>query len=71
VPVISFLTSDEGQQDLKDLGGLSSATAGVLLRELIAFQDQGADMFFGEPEFESSEFLQLTADGKGLVSLVE
>jgi len=69
--VISFLTSDEGKQDLKDLGGLSSATAGVLLRELIAFQDQGADMFFGEPEFESSEFLQVTADGKGVVSLVE
>jgi len=69
--VISFLTSDEGKQDLKDLGGLSSATAGVLLRELIAFQDQGADMFFGEPEFESSEFLQVTADGKSVVSLVE
>ena len=31
-----------------------SATAGVILRELIAFQDQGADAFFGEPEFESA-----------------
>jgi uncharacterized protein len=69
--VISFLVSDEGKADLKNLGGLSSATAGVLLRELIGFQDQGADMFFGEPEFESSEFLQTTADGRGLISLVE
>jgi DNA helicase HerA-like ATPase len=69
--VVSWLTSDEGKPDLKDLGGLSAATAGVILRELIGFQDQGADAFFGEPEFESSEFLQTTADGRGLVSLVE
>ena len=41
--VVQFLTSDEGKADLKDLGGLSSATAGVILRELITFADQGAD----------------------------
>ena len=69
--VIQFLIGDEGKADLKNLGGLSSATAGVLLRELIAFQGQGADMFFGEPEFESSDLLQLTSDGKGLISLIE
>jgi DNA helicase HerA-like ATPase len=69
--VVGFLTSDEGKADLKALGGLSNATAGVILRELIAFEDQGADAFFGEPEFESSDFLQTTADGKGLISLVE
>src|SRR5215207_1259894 len=69
--VVSWLTSDEGKPDLKDLGGLSAATAGVILRELIGFQDQGADAFFGEPEFESSEFLQTAPDGRGLVSLVE
>jgi DNA helicase HerA-like ATPase len=69
--VVGFLTSDEGKADLKTLGGLSSATAGVILRELIAFQDQGAEAFFGEPEFESSDLLQTTADGKGVVSLVE
>ncbi|WP_426242976.1 helicase HerA-like domain-containing protein [Nocardioides sp. LHG3406-4] len=69
--VVGFLTSDEGRADLKSLGGLSSATAGVILRELIAFEDQGADAFFGEPEFESKDLLQTTADGKGLISLVE
>ena len=69
--VVSWLTSDEGKPDLKELGGLSAATAGVILRELIGFQDQGADAFFGETEFESSEFLQTAPDGRGLVSLVE
>jgi DNA helicase HerA-like ATPase len=69
--VVKYLTSAEGKADLKDLGGLSGATAGVILRELIAFSDQGADEFFGEPEFETSDFLTITADGKGLISLVE
>jgi DNA helicase HerA-like ATPase len=69
--VVQHLTSDEGKPDLKDLGGLSSATAGVILRELIAFQDQGAEAFFGEPEFESSELLQVGADGRGTVSMLE
>jgi DNA helicase HerA-like ATPase len=69
--VVKFLTSDEGKTELKDLGGLSSATAGVILRELITFSDQGADTFFGEPEFESADFLQLAPDGRGLISLVE
>ena len=69
--VVGHLTSDEGKPELKALGGLSSATAGVILRELIAFQDQGADAFFGEPEFASADLLQVAPDGRGLISLVE
>src|SRR3954454_16714340 len=69
--VVHYLNSDEGKPDLKELGGLSSATAGVILRQLIAFEGQGADAFFGEPEFESSDLLQVAADGRGMVSMVE
>ena len=50
--VLTYLTGDEGKAELKNLGGLSAATAGVILRELITFADQGADVFFGEPEFD-------------------
>ena len=69
--VVQFLTSDEGKGDLKNLGGLSSATAGVILRELIGFSDQGADAFFGDPEVDTGDFLRTTDDGAGLISLVE
>ena len=69
--VISFLTSEEGKADLKDLGGLSSATAGVILRELVNFSAQGADAFFGLPEYDTSDLLRTAPDGRGLVSMLE
>nr|WP_246136162.1 helicase HerA-like domain-containing protein [Knoellia locipacati] len=69
--VIQHLVSDDGKAELKALGGLSSATAGVILRELIAFEDQGADAFFGEPNFDTNDLLRTAADGKGLVTCLE
>ncbi|WP_392543357.1 helicase HerA-like domain-containing protein [Oryzobacter telluris] len=69
--VVQFLSSDEGKADLKDLGGLSSATTGVILRELITFSDQGADVFFGLPEFDTADLLRTAADGRGMVSMLE
>ena len=69
--VVSHLTSDEGKEDLKTLGGLSSATAGVILRELITFSDQGADAFFGLPEFDTADLLRTASDGRGMVSILE
>lgn len=69
--VLTWLISDEGKPELKALGGLSGATAGVILRELIAFADDGADVFFGEPEIDTSLFIRTAADGRGIVSLLE
>lgn len=69
--VIQYLTSDEGKEKLEELGGLSKSTAGVLLRELTAFAGEGADLFFGEPEFESEDLMRTTADGRGIVSCLE
>jgi uncharacterized protein len=69
--VVHHLVSDEGKVELKALGGLASSTAGVILRELIAFADRGGDAFFGEPEFEAADLLRTTPEGKGLISLVE
>ncbi len=69
--VLTHLTSDEGRRELKEMGGLSTQTVGVILRELIAFSAQGADAFFGEPEIDTSLFLRTAADGSGVISLLE
>ncbi|HET6693723.1 MAG TPA: helicase HerA-like domain-containing protein, partial [Pedococcus sp.] len=69
--VVQFLVSDEGKAELTELGGLAASTAGVILRELITFADQGADQFFGEPEFDTADLLRVTPEGRGVISLVE
>ncbi len=69
--VVVFLVSDEGKPELKTLGGLSSATTGVILRELIGFADQGAEAFFGEPQFDTADLMRLAPDGRGVISLLE
>ena len=69
--VIAHLTSDEGKADLKGIGGVSSATAGVILRALVNLEADGGDTFFGEPELETEDLLRVAPDGKGVITLFE
>ncbi|OIK24490.1 helicase HerA-like domain-containing protein [Streptomyces malaysiense] len=69
--VVAFLTSDEGKPELMGIGGLSAATAGVILRSLTVFEAQGMADFFGEPEFDTAGFLRTADDGRGVVSVLE
>ncbi len=69
--MISYLTSDAGKPELKGLGGVSTATAGVILRELVGLDNDGAGVFFGEPEFDTADLMRTTADGRGVISCLE
>ena len=69
--VLKFLNSDEGKAELKDIGGLSSATAGVLLRKIVELEEHGAEAFFGEPELEVADLLRRTPEGLGVISCLE
>ncbi|HET9442195.1 MAG TPA: helicase HerA-like domain-containing protein [Acidimicrobiales bacterium] len=69
--VLRFLTSDEGKGELDAIGGLSAATAGVLLRKIVELEDGGGDAFFGEPELDVADLLRTTSDGRGVISCLE
>jgi len=68
--VLQFLSGD-GADTLKDYGGMSKASVGVLLREMVELEQQGAKDFFGEPEFALAELMHVERDGRGLVSVLE
>ncbi|HET7458579.1 MAG TPA: helicase HerA-like domain-containing protein [Gemmatimonadaceae bacterium] len=68
--VLQYL-SGEGAAELKDYGGMSKQTVGVLLREMVELEQQGAEAFFGEPEFDLAELLVTNPDGRGRVSVLE
>ena len=69
--VITFLTSDEGKPELKNLGAVSSTTAGVILRALVNLEAEGADTFFGEPELDPDDLIRVDDKGRGVISLLE
>jgi len=68
--VLQYLAGD-GAAELKDYGGMSKQTVGVLLREMVELQQQGAEAFFGEPEFNIDDLIQTERDGRGLVNILE
>jgi len=68
--VLQYLAGDGGAE-LKDYGGMSKQTVGVLLREMVELEQQGAQAFFGEPEFNIDDLMQTERDGRGLVSVLE
>ncbi|MEW9533470.1 helicase HerA-like domain-containing protein [Microbispora sp. NPDC049125] len=69
VAVIRYLT--DTPEALTGIGGLSASTVGVILRALVNFQAQGAENFFGEPEFDVRDLLRTAPDGRGVVSILE
>jgi DNA double-strand break repair helicase HerA and related ATPase len=69
--LLTFLSSKEGKAELEGLGGVSSATVGVLLRSLVVLEDGGGTELFGEPQFDIADLLRTAPDGRGIISCLE
>jgi DNA helicase HerA-like ATPase len=66
--VLNYLATD-GKEELKNYGGMSPATVGVLVRKMVELDQQGAAKFFGEPELDIND-LTRTVNGKGVVNVL-
>src|SRR5213079_2597257 len=62
---------DDGKAILAEYGGMSPASVGVLLRSIVVIEEEGADVFFGEPEFDVADLLRTKPEGQGVVSVLE
>jgi DNA helicase HerA-like ATPase len=51
-------------------GNVSRASVGAIQRQLLSFEAQGADNFFGEPALEINDFLKLDENGRGYVNVL-
>src|SRR6476620_3129510 len=68
---LNYLGSDAGKPALADYGGIAPSSLGVIGRALVTLEQQGADVFFGEPEFEVADLMRVAPDGAGVISLLE
>lgn len=51
-------------------GNVTKQSVGAIQRQLLSFESQGADMFFGEPALEIDDFLGVDEQGRGLVNVL-
>ncbi|MCH2486356.1 MAG: DUF853 domain-containing protein, partial [Erythrobacter sp.] len=51
-------------------GNVTKASVGAIQRQLLSFEAQGADRFFGEPALEISDFLGVDEQGRGTINVL-
>ncbi len=53
-----------------EYGRISRASVGAIQRKLLALEDQGGDIFFGEPALNLDDFLQTDENGNGIINIL-
>jgi DNA helicase HerA-like ATPase len=51
-------------------GNVTKASVGTIQRQLLSFESQGADKFFGEPALEINDFIKTDEQGRGFINIL-
>ena len=51
-------------------GNVSAASIGAIQRALLAFEDEGGEIFFGEPALDIRDWMRTDADGRGYINIL-
>lgn len=62
--------SENAKELSGEYGNVSRASVGAIQRQLLSFESQGADMFFGEPALEIDDFLETDEEGRGYINVL-
>jgi uncharacterized protein len=67
--VLTATAENAGELSTK-YGNITKASVGTIQRQLLSFESQGADKFFGEPAFEIADFIRTDDNGRGYVNVL-
>lgn len=62
--------SEHAKEYTTTYGNVSAQSVGAILRALIAVEDQGGGIFFGEPSLELSDWFACDPSGRGYVNIL-
>ncbi len=62
--------ADRSKELSAEYGHVSRASVGAIQRRLLGLEEQGADLFFGEPALDLNDFLRTTEDGAGIINVL-
>ena len=63
--------SDHSSEYKITYGNVSSVTVGTIQRALLAIEDEGGGLFFGEPQLDIADWFDWDADGRGVMNILE
>lgn len=67
--VLSYVGEDTGRYTLQ-YGNITKASLGAIQRAIAILEDQGGDVFFGEPAIDISDWLCRDENGRGMVNIL-
>lgn len=67
---LSWMTTDGKDAVEQEYGRIHSSSVGAIIRKMIALEQQGADVFFGEPSYEVEDLCRTDKDGRGVISIL-
>ena len=68
--LLQYLTNEGKVEIENEYGRISPASTNAILRKVIELEQQGADLFFGEPSFDIRDLMRYDENGKGFVNIV-
>ena len=68
--VLQYATGTGKAELAKDYGRISTSSTGSILRKIIALEQQGADLFFGEKSFDVDDLTRIDENGKGYINIL-
>ncbi|MDR0845486.1 MAG: DUF853 domain-containing protein [Tannerella sp.] len=70
IKVLQYV-GDQGKSEIeKDYGKISTVSLGTILRKIVELQQQGADLFFGEPSLDIHDLMRLDEKGHGIINII-
>ncbi|MBQ6813846.1 MAG: DUF853 family protein [Methanobrevibacter sp.] len=63
--------SDNAEAYESEYGAIAKKSATTLLRSLLSLEEQGGNLFFGEPALELEDFMQCDDEGKGIINVLD
>ncbi len=68
--VLQYATEEGKKEITKEYGRISSSSTGAILRRVVALEQQGGDLFFGEKSFDTDDLLRIDENGMGYINIV-
>ncbi|WP_372473470.1 helicase HerA-like domain-containing protein [Capnocytophaga sp. ARDL2] len=68
--VLHALTNELSSEIETEYGKIAKASTSAILRKIVELEQQGADLFFGEPSFDIHDLMRIDENGKGYINIL-